>query len=516
MRPYRVRVDLRIDLGTGHSAAAEARLRDEIMTLLRGQVGGFLQLSEAAAAERLVSSAGDLDRLANEQFVPFQSGNLDKILLASVDRELGQTVCRAREWDATTRGIGPLVSRSTPAEAEVSATLVGCLRAVFRPVAVVEQTKEGVITLHGRGTHSPPHDPAWAPLATGTVFEPYYRYLTKERQVDRIQRIPWTYLVCGEHDADQGTAGAAPVSGLRTAISARRRRIEAVALGVPIGAESTTVRLRTRPPARRPIVGVEVLVQAERYVPPPAEGQTPPPPLARLVSDRRGEFKLPTSVTVPGKAVWLFVYSGSQLLGRVPMVPGLREQEELELSDDSLRLQVEGDIALLQARLVDLAAQKAVQIATARKRAGDKDFAGAEELIKRVEEGIKPPALLAELNTIRSPALKLARDARDKQTEARIKKLCDDTAEIITVHFGPEGLLDLRDELTELKEIAEDEANGVQPRPKTPRTPRAKRSTKGTKAASGEPAATESPATPAATPPLAESPSRCWPRPNAV
>ena len=498
MRPYRFRIDFRIDLGAGHSATAEARLRDEILVLLRGQVGRFLEVSEAAATERLVSSAGDLDRLSSEQFVPFQAGEFDKILLASVDRELGQTVCRAREWDATTRGIGPLVSRSTPADAEVAATLVGCLRAVFRPVAVVEQTKEGVITLHGRGTHTPPHDPAWAPLSTGTVFEPYYRYLTKERLVDRVQRIPWTYLVCGEQDPDRGTAGAAPVSGLRTAISARRRRIEAVALGVPIGADSTTVRLRTRPPARRPIVGVEVLVQAERYVPPPAEGQSPPPPLARLVSDRRGEFRLPTSVTAPGKAVWLFVYSGSQLLGRVPMVPGLREHEELELSDDSLRLQVEGDIALLQARLVDLAAQRAVQMATARKRAGDKDFAGAEELIKRVEEGAKPPALLAELNTIRSPALKLARDQRDKQTEARIKRLCDDTAEIITVHFGPEGILDLRDEVTELKEIAEDEAAGVQPRPKTPRTPRAKRSSKGAKAASGEPASSEAPADPAA------------------
>ena len=179
-------------------------------------------------------------------------------------------------------------------------------------------------------------------------------------------------------------------------------------------------------------------------------------------------------------------------------MPGLREHEELELSDDSLRLQVEGDIALLQARLVDLAAQRAVQMATARKRAGDKDFAGAEELIKRVEEGAKPPALLAELNTIRSPALKLARDQRDKQTEARIKRLCDDTAEIITVHFGPEGILDLRDEVTELKEIAEDEAAGVQPRPKTPRTPRAKRPTKGSKATGGEPASNETPAAPAA------------------
>jgi len=497
MRPYRVRVDLRIDLAAGHSAPAEARLREEILTILRGQVGSFLELSEAPAEARLIASAGDLERLTPEQFAPLQAGDFDKILLASVDREMGQTVCRAREWDATTRGIGPLVTRATSEDAAVANTLVSGLRAVFRPVAVVEQTKEGVITLRGRGTHTPPHDPAWAPLSAGTVFEPYYRYLTKERVVDRIQRIPWTYLVCGDADTDRGTSGAAPVSGLRTAISARRRRIEAVALGVPVGAEATTVKLRTRPPARRPIVGVEVLVQAERYVPPPAAGQAPQPPLARLVSDRRGEFRLPTAVTTPGKAVWLFVYSGSQLLGRVPLVPGLRDREELELSDDSLRLQVEGDIALLQARLVDLAAQRAVQMATARKRAGDKDFAGAEELIKRVEEGIKPPALLAELNTIRSPALKLARDARDKQTEARIKKLCDDTAEIITVHFGSEGITDLRDEVIELKEIAEDEAAGVQPRPRTPRTPRAKRSTKGTKAATGDPGTTNPPPPPA-------------------
>jgi hypothetical protein len=149
-------------------------------------------------------------------------------------------------------------------------------------------------------------------------------------------------------------------------------------------------------------------------------------------------------------------------------MPGMRAREELELADDSLRLQVEGDIALLQARLVDQAAQRAVMLALARKRAGEKNFTEAAQILRSVSDTFQPAGMLADLNTIRSPALKTARETRDRQTEARVKKLCDDTAEIITAHFGPEKIAELREEFAELKEVADDEARDAADAAKVP------------------------------------------------
>jgi hypothetical protein len=466
--PYRVRVDAALDLELDNAPGPRQALREQIRQRLRGQIGGFWDLEFPDEAESELVSPADLPRRTEEFFAPHLNGPHDKLFSLGVSRQGNRWLVQAREWDGTLRLLGPVIQRETFEPREVPSVAVEALRAAFRPLTHIEQTKEGVITLRGRAARIPPHDPAWNPLRSGGVFEPYYRYLNKERRVDKIQRIPWTYLVCGEPVAGEGIAPGQAISGLRTAISARRRRIEAVALGAPLTDISTVVRLTTRPPSRKPIAGVEIFVRKERNLAPVPEGQSPPPPLTRLVSDRRGEFILPPGLVPPGTPVWLFIYSGSQTLARVPFMPGMRPREELELADDSLRLQVEGDIALLQARLVDQAAQRAVMLAMARKRAGEKNFTEAAQILRSVSDSFQPAGMLADLNTIRSPALKTARETRDRQTEARVKKLCDDTAEIINAHFGPEKINELREEFAELKEVADDEARDAADAAKVP------------------------------------------------
>jgi len=502
LTPYRVRVDAAVDLGIDDSPWQRQALRLEIQQRLQGQIGGFWDLEFPAELQSELRSPADLSRSTDARFAEHINGPYDKLYLLGVSRVANRWLVQAREWDGALRLLGPVVQRETFESRDVPALAVEALRGAFRPLVQIEQTKDGVITLRGKGARIPPHDPAWNPLRNGTVFEPYYRYLNKERRVEKIQRVPWTYLVCGEPVAGEGTAPGQPLSGLRTAISARRRRIEAVALGAPLSDIPTAVRLTTRPPNRKPIAGVEIFVRKERNQPPVPEGQSPPPPLARLVSDRRGEFTLPPGLVKRGEAVWLFIYSGSQTLARVPFMPGMRPREELELADDSLRLQVEGDIALLQARLVDQAAQRAVMLALARKRAGEKNFNEASQILRQVSDTFQPAGMLADLNTIRSPALKTARETRDRQTEARVKKLCDDTAEIINVHFGPEKITELRDEFTELKEVADDEARDAADAAKVPAK---KAAPKRKLPASGQPATPPAETPPAESPPAEET-----------
>ncbi|HBH51695.1 MAG TPA: hypothetical protein DDY91_07375 [Planctomycetaceae bacterium] len=456
--PYRVRVDAALDLGADDAPAQRTALRDEIHQRLRGQVGGFWNLEFPGDLESELVSPADLSRRTDASYVHHINGPYDKVFALGVTRIANRWIVQAREWDGSLRLLGPVIQRETFESRDVASLAIEVLRASFRPLTQIEQAKDGSITLRGRAARVPPHDPAWNPLRNGSIFEPYYRYLNKERLVERVQRMPWTYLVCGEPIPGEGISPGQTISGLRAAIGPRKRRVEPVGLGTPLTDSSTVVRLVTRPPFSKPIAGLEIVVRKERNVPPVAEGESPPPPLARLVSDRRGEFILPPDLVPRGQPVWLSIFSGSQSMARVPFMPGMRPREELELSDDSLRLQVEGDIALLQARLVDQAAQRALMLAMARKRAGEKNFTEASQILRQVSETFQPAGMLADLNTIRSPALKMARDNRDRQTEARVKKLCDDTAEIINVHFGSEKIAELREEFAELKEVADYDA----------------------------------------------------------
>ena len=88
--------------------------------------------------------------------------------------------------------LGPLAVNSVSDRNEISEALLGVMRDVFRPVAAVETSKSGVVTLRARGGELPPRDAGWLPLQPGRVFEVHYCYLNKDRVIERVQQVPFT------------------------------------------------------------------------------------------------------------------------------------------------------------------------------------------------------------------------------------------------------------------------------------------------------------------------------------
>jgi hypothetical protein len=189
---------------------------------------------------------------------------------------------------------------------------------------------------------------------------------------------------------------------------------------------------------------------------PPAPPQ--PAKLPRLVADRSGVVTLNASASPNGEPVWLFIKSGQALLARVPIVPGAQSAEVLELPDDTLRLEIEGSIATLQAELVDAVARRAVLMSQAKARAKASQWEAMGEVLKQLDDMPKAGAFAININAIRQPALKAARARRDRTTEERIKRLCDEATELVTNYLDEEKLKELKEELTELRQIAADEA----------------------------------------------------------
>jgi hypothetical protein len=94
----------------------------------------------------------------------------------------------------------------------------------------------------------------------------------------------------------------------------------------------------------------------------------------------------------------------------------------------------------------------------ARARARAREWEAVAVVLKQLDQMPKAPVFAAGINAIRMPALKTARARRDRTTEARVQKLCDELAELVTNYLDEEKIKELREELAEMRQLAADEA----------------------------------------------------------
>jgi hypothetical protein len=464
LQPYRVRLQIGFEDTPQFSAEFRAAVLENVRDRLTRYVGAFWQWEVNEEKGEFFTGLPALKRLRVESLPRgLISDDVQKVYLLQVQNAGAGASVAGREWDLLTRQLSALAVNSVYDRREIAETVLAILRDLFRPIAAIEPSKSGPIKLRARGGEFPSPDESWRPLSTGRIFEAFYCFLDKDRAVERVQQVPFTYLSATEA-IDRGTAAASATSGLRAPLVARRR-IQPVALGTGRRGPETRLTLITRPPARKPLAGVEVEI---------ADAPTPPEELTddrrkaaalkdaarfpRLVADRNGLVVVSSSAAPAGQPVWLYVRSGQALLARVPFLPGVQATETLELPDDTLRLETEGRVALLQAELVDAVARRAVLLAQAKGRAKNQDWDGVAEAFSQIDGIRKAPSFTVDVNAIRIPALKLARARRDRTTAARIEKLCDETLELVNNYLDEEKVKELRDELAEMHQLAKDEA----------------------------------------------------------
>jgi hypothetical protein len=446
LQPYQV--EMRVGFENDPQFGDEFRrvVLDGSRAGLERYVGQFWNCTVAEEQGKIFTGLPALKRLRGET-LPKDAfpAEAHKVFLLSVQSAGSGYRVAGREWDVITRQLGEIMFQSVAERSEIPEALLAVVHDVFRPIAAVETSKSGTVTFRARGGEFPPPDESWLPLQKGRTFEVYYCFLNKEREIERVQQVPFTYLVVGE-ETGRGIAVGSVTSGLRAPLTARRR-IQPLALGITRRRPETRLTLITRPPARKPLAGVEVEISLVPMLPEDAarkaaengakkdgagkdqnkekakdEPKPAPQPakLPRLVADRSGVVTLNASASPNGEPVWLFVKSGQALLARVPIVLGAQSAEVLELPDDTLRLEIEGSIATLQAELVDAVARRAVLMAQAKAQAKAGQWEAMGEILKQLDDMPRAGAFAININAIRQPALKAARARRDRTTEERI------------------------------------------------------------------------------------------------
>jgi hypothetical protein len=153
-----------------------------------------------------------------------------------------------------------------------------------------------------------------------------------------------------------------------------------------------------------------------------------------------------TVVPSPKVLRFLAIKNGHELLGRLPIVPGLEPTILVEIRNDDFRLQAEGFVVGLQEELIDLYAHREMY----RKRA-----------LARLEEGEVDQAQqlydeLGKLSTNRSFSLKLGDEkkrlaSKDIAVQGKIDKLFKDTQELVDKFLDEKSIAELTQELSDAK-----------------------------------------------------------------
>ena len=466
LQPYRVVISLAISRETGWSSteqAAAARQLALACQRFRGPMwNAVVQLNSPvfpASPNGLarVSAEGPAQwpgsaRPAPEGSVESPPGNTfataDKIFLLTISRSGSSWQLAGREWDRTFRRLGPVLSREASTSRTVVEQLVLLLGQLETPELQIDGNTGDLVQLTLRAGRLPVPDTDAAPLGPGSILVPSYRYLDRQGEVRRIDRMPWTWLIVESVDEEQVTARM--VSALRAALgTGSRRRVQALASGVGIHFAETRVQLVRQNARHRPLIARDVSIARKRL--PTDENEEP---LLRLITDRNGRIRIPADDT--RSVVWLYVHSDSRVLARLPLVPGAQQSITVPIPEDTIGLQIEGELQLLQNELIDTVARRAGLSARLLRLARAGTWKTVDELLPGLNALPVAADFQSRLTTITVPAQAAARKAGDRRTLARINQLIRQQEELIKRYLDPDRLRLVREELAELRRLDRD------------------------------------------------------------
>lgn len=383
---------------------------------------------------------------------------LDKLYPVSVELDGSKYSVASREWDRASELITPVRRRSTIDRRAVAAEISRLLSELFRPLVQIEAADPVSARIRTMASEYVAADPGFSQVDKGTMFIPLFRYLDRNRVVQRIQFLPWTYLTAEE--LERHRANCRVDTGVKTPLGAfRRRRMELRALRINPELDESTLTLVPRRNHSKPLVGYLVAVYNDPPPPPPkkgeekkeeaegekAEEEREKPDVYR--SNRHGQVTVPVD---PDDALqWVFIRSGTALLAKFPIVAGTESNMIVECPDDTIRLDVEGQIALLQSRLIDTIAKREMVKAMIRNRMKKEEWEKVDESVGELKSLPGFEDFKKMVTAIQYPAEKRAQARKDRISESRIKKLGSEVLKIASIHLDQKKIDELVEEVQE-------------------------------------------------------------------
>jgi hypothetical protein len=435
----------------------KAELLNEIRQTAARCIGSQWSVTVDEAAWQQPASAAGLTRLTMARVLehsPPETSQVDIWQVATVQSIGARWHVAVRSWQPNV-GVEPeVVSADCSDRSELALTVLRLSYAAFRPVGVIDNVdgKRVTVLLRAGGLAVP--DGSFALSKAASLFIPVLASRNRDKTIDRLQPIPWTFLSVTETDGARLTCDVH--SGLRSAIGGKKSgRIETLAIGVKSAFPNSQLELATQAKPSLPLVAHRIELRKTGEIPKADEPHDSDDRLIKvLLTDRRGRVVIPAGSTED--VIWLFAYSGNHLLARVPTVPGIVAAMRLEVPDDSARLAAESDLYMLQGELIEAVASQNTAAAAVRIAVKKNDAARAKQAVADLKKLPGAQVYLDRVTAIRIPSIKIAQSKKDRAGEARIKRMCDEMTELIKQYLSEDKRQAVSEELKEL--FTDDEA----------------------------------------------------------
>ncbi|MEY3173094.1 MAG: hypothetical protein RLZZ436_1007 [Planctomycetota bacterium] len=476
-RPYRVTVEVAFSGAVIPAPHHRLQLVSQIRAGFGRMYGGMWDATVHESAWFRPGTRLQLERLTeNDLREAWPEAAAEKLLLISVECGQAGFTVSCREYDTRIQELSPSLTRSVFTSQSVAHAACELGRDCFRPILLYSSPtidKAELEFVLQAGNLLPP-DPSAAQIAKGDVLRTFLRQMDRKNpgKVKLLQRLDLCYIQVTDFNRVLGTAGFSQDDSPVTVPDAAEpstnytdtARVRGLLLShgpVPFGgkggrnlqqiavrqrpmAPTSRVRLVLRDRPDRPLVCIRVDQVPKR--------DSPPELRVRHLTDRSGELEL--SVDPANPTCWLYAYSGSTLLARVPYAPGVMPQETVKLPDDSIRLGVEGDLYLLRDELVDMVAEKAVYMSIAKKASAAGDKQAFENAVTSIDALPARQQFSDRLDAIRSPALQKADAVRNATAKRRIESLITKMRESVDKFFAADKRVKEADELQKLRQAA--------------------------------------------------------------
>ncbi len=485
-KPYDVVVEIGFQGAETESRYVRDHLTEEIRKGLTRMYGQMWSAEVKASSWLIPADSNRLRRMTEADLqTRYDSMKVEKVILIAVSGSNGAFEVSCREFDTRVQELSPLLAEQTHDAQSVSNIACRLARDCFRPVLMLTGPSIDKTELEFElqaGTLIPP-DPSAAQIMEGDVLRTFIRQMERRNpgKVKLLQRLDLCYVrvttfnrelrsdVIAPEDAniridgdseqtavftDNGHVSGVLIAHGMVPFGGRGRSMQQIGLRQRPSAEKSRVRLVLQSRPDRPLICFRVdKVSKLRQM------DVNEAPGVRMLSDRNGDIEIEVDPENP--TYWLYVYSGSVLLARVPYAPGLIPFDIMRLPDDSVRLGVEGELYLLRDQLVDMVAQKAVYMSLAKKAAGEGNVAGLEAAMAQLDALPGQKRFEEQLNQIQTDAVTKAEQQRNSGAKTKVEKLCKKMGESLTVFFAADKRVKEAEELERLRQSAESRAGSA-------------------------------------------------------
>lgn len=449
LNPYRVRVFIAFD-----TPQQAQHSRSQVITETRQSadrcIGSHWQVSVEQVNWLQPVGVEGLSRLSESLVLGRlpESERVDAVFVATIRSSGAAWRIDVRCWQPELHLESDCLGDEVLDRRDISLALLRLCHKTFRPIGRVDGVdgKQATIVLRGGALRVP--DDSFSLAHEARTMTPLLAMRKKDKSIDRVQVIPWTYLAAG--DQKEGRLDCTVFSGLRSAIGGKQRgRVETLAVAVKSTVASTQLELATQSKPSIPLAAYRIEVRDSAGIPPADSKEKDEHLLQTFLTDRRGHVSLPAKANP--SVVWVFAYSGRHLLARVPIVPGIAPKMRLEVPDDSARLEAEAELYMLQGQLIEAVAARNTCISRVRAAIKKNDLASAKSLEAEMRKLPDAQVYLERVTAIRVPSIKAAKARRDRAGEARINRMCDDMNDLIRQYLNEDKRHAVSEELKELR-----------------------------------------------------------------